>query len=64
MIRVLGKGRKERIVPFGGSAHDALERYLPVRARRRPRSGALWINRNGGRLTDRYVRKLVAKRVK
>ncbi len=64
MIRVLGKGRKERIVPFGRSAHNALLRYLPARAQRRPRSGALLVNRSGGRLTDRYVRKLVAARVR
>jgi integrase/recombinase XerC len=64
MLRVLGKGRKERIVPFGIAARDALVRYLAVRAKRRPRSEALLINRNGGRLTDRYVRKLVAARVR
>ena len=64
MIRVLGKGRKERIVPFGLSANEALVRYLPVRSRRKPRSGALLVNRNGGRLTDRYVRRLVADRVR
>jgi tyrosine recombinase XerC len=64
MVRVLGKGRKERIVPFGGSAHQALLRYLPMRARRRPRSDALLVNRRGGRLTDRYIRKLVAARVR
>jgi integrase/recombinase XerC len=64
MLRVLVKGRKERIVPFGIAARDALVRYLAVRAKRRPRSEALLINRNGGRLTDRYVRKLVAARVR
>mgnify|MGYP003580378443 CR=1 FL=1 len=64
MIRVLGKGRKERIVPFGASAHEALLRYLPVRARRRPRLQALLINKKGGRLTDRYVRRLVSARVR
>jgi integrase/recombinase XerC len=64
MIRVLGKGRKERIVPFGGAAHEAVLRYLPVRAKRRPRLQALLINKNGGRLTDRYVRRLVAARVR
>ena len=64
MIRVLGKGRKERIVPFGGSAQEALLRYLPVRNKRRPRLQALLINKNGGRLTDRYVRRLVSARVR
>ena len=32
-VRVLGKGRKERIVPFGGPAADAIESYLPERRR-------------------------------
>jgi integrase/recombinase XerC len=64
MIRVLGKGRKERIVPFGQRARAALEAYLPVRARARPREDALFVNARGGRLTDRSVRSLVAKRVR
>lgn len=64
LIRVLGKGRKERIVPFGGPAYDALITYLPVRSRRRPKSGALLVNRRGGRLTDRFIRKMVAARVR
>src|ERR1700691_5940612 len=32
MLRVLGKGRKERVVPFGAKAQAALEAYWPVRA--------------------------------
>ena len=64
MARVLGKGRKERIVPFGRQASEALEAYLPARARARPRSDALFVNARGGRLTDRSVRRLVATRVR
>ena len=64
MVRVLGKGRKERIVPFGGHARDALVAYLAIRARARPRSEALFVNARGGRLTDRSVRLLVAHRVR
>jgi integrase/recombinase XerC len=64
MIRVLGKGRKERIVPFGGRAATAIDAYLPVRSQARPRTDALFINARGGRLTDRSVRLLVAQRVK
>ncbi len=64
MVRVLGKGRKERIVPFGGQAREALRAYLPARLRARPRSDALFVNLKGGRLTDRSVRSLVSLRVR
>lgn len=64
MLRVLGKGRKERIVPFGRRAQKALQAYLPVRAAASPRSDALFVNQRGGRLTDRSVRNLVSLRVK
>ena len=63
MIRVLGKGRKERVVPFGTRAREALRRWLPARLRMRPASDALFVNAKGGRLTDRSVRKLVTRRV-
>lgn len=57
-IRVRGKGRKERQVPFGSKAAAALERYLAVRdgAAGQP---ALFLNHRGGRLTDRAVRDIV-----
>jgi integrase/recombinase XerC len=64
MLRVLGKGRKERVVPFGGAAAAALETYLPLRASCRPGSDALFVNARGGRLHGRSVRKLVASRVR
>ncbi len=63
MLRVVGKGRKERVVPFGKQARSALQAYLPARLRARPRSEALFVNPSGGRLTDRSVRALVARRV-
>ena len=40
MLRVLGKGRKERVVPFGSSAQAALEAYWPVRDEILNRPGA------------------------
>lgn len=64
MVRVLGKGRKERVVPFGGKARSALEAYLPARLRARPNSDALFVNLKGGRLTDRSVRSLLTDRVR
>jgi integrase/recombinase XerC len=64
MVRVLGKGGKERIVPFGGRARDALRSWLPVRERLFRGDEALFLNQKGGRLTDRSVRNLVARRLK
>lgn len=63
MVRVLGKGSKERIVPFGGGARRTLEAYLKTRAERSTRGEALFVNQKGGRLTDRSVRRLITKRV-
>lgn len=62
-IRVLGKGRKERIVPFGTKASAALEAYLAVRSAPAG-TEAVFLNGRGGRLTDRSVRTLVGQRVK
>lgn len=63
-IRVLGKGRKERIVPFGTRAEAALREYLATRAQATRTSDALFVNARGGRLTDRSVRSLVSARVR
>jgi integrase/recombinase XerC len=63
--RVLGKGNKQRIVPFGEPCARALQRYGELRAElRHPRSGAqeeaaLFLGRWGSRLTVRQVQKLV-----
>ena len=56
-LRVRGKGRKERQVPYGAKAEAALERYLPER--KAPQEVALFLNQRGGRLTDRGVRLIV-----
>jgi integrase/recombinase XerC len=63
-LRVLGKGSKERIVPFGKPAAEALQVYLTVRSRLKARNSALFVNARGGRLTDRWVRQIVSRRVK
>ena len=63
-VRVLGKGSKERIIPFGQPALAALSAYFPSRLNARPRSQALFVNSRGGRLTDRWVRQIVTHRVK
>ena len=63
-ILVRGKGKKERLVPFGDSAQMALRDYLPQRAQtlersRRTAEPALLINLRGGRITTRSVGRIV-----
>ena len=59
-IRVLGKGRKERIVPITGAAARAIRRYLPRRAEvAEPATRALLVGRHGRRLSRRHIQRLV-----
>ena len=73
VVRVRGKGNKERIVPIGRKALEALARYgeqipaliVPKRRRAIPRASArvsspVFLNCRGGRLTTRSVARLVA----
>jgi integrase/recombinase XerC len=57
-VRVVGKGGKERIVPFGRAAARALDLHL---ARRGDDRGALFLNRRGGRLTVRSMHTIVRR---
>lgn len=46
--RVLGKGRRERLVPFGAKTAQALDRYLRVRSQHpQAKTAALWLGENG-----------------
>ncbi len=58
-VRCIGKGNKERIVPLGRAATEALQRYLKVERPRlvehHPEAQALFLNRRGGRLTRQRV---------
>jgi integrase/recombinase XerC len=66
-VRVLGKGKKERIVPLGSKAMAALEAYYAERPTlRHPKSGAqhasaLLLSRSGGRLGVRRLQTLVRR---
>jgi len=63
-VRVLGKGRKERVIPFGAIAADRLRAYLEVR--RHGRDGettALFLSPTGKRLSTDALRKLLARRL-
>ena len=57
LVKVRGKGGKERIVPFGSKAEDALRAWLRVR-KASPDEEAMFINYRGERITARSVRRL------
>jgi integrase/recombinase XerC len=65
LVRVSGKGGKERIVPFGKIAEQALRAYLPERGAWRAAAAGdddgepLFVNQRGGRLTDRSLRRIL-----
>jgi len=78
MVRVLGKGKKERLVPFNTSTADAIRAWLKDRAaplgaqspkpkakspERRGASAPLFLNYRGGRLSTRSVDRLVRRYV-
>jgi integrase/recombinase XerC len=57
-VRVLGKGRKERIVPIGSKAMTALHGYLQLRSGIvKEGESALFLNRFGSRITPRSVQR-------
>jgi integrase/recombinase XerC len=68
IVRVRGKGRKERLVPFGRPAARAIEAYLPARARWRAKvideQDPLFVNQRGGRLSARSVRRALDQGVR
>ena len=58
VVKVLGKGKKERLVPIGDKALDALKDYLESR---KQKTKAIFLNRNGQRLTTRSINNIVDK---
>lgn len=64
-VRVTGKGDKERLVPFGGAAADALSGYLAVRPAPADNASSdiLFLNRQGRRLSRISIFKMVKKQV-
>ena len=61
IVKAMGKGKKERVVPIGDVALTAIRRYLD---KRKKQSDALFLNKNGKRITDRGVRDIVEKYLK
>ncbi len=67
LLRIRGKGKKERIVPVGQVALRAIQSYLEKKQPREKMADyrrAFYINRLGSRLTDRSVRRMILKYVR
>ncbi len=60
-LRILGKGNKERIVPFGHYAKEALLKWLDIRPRFEPKDNAVFVNKMGTRLTQRAIEQRMEK---
>ena len=60
LVKVLGKGNRERIVPLGSHAREAVSAYLTLRGDSPPGSPLL-LNARGGRLTSRSVGRIIDK---
>ena len=67
LVRVKGKGKKERLVPFGKKAEAGLRTYLRARPdilKDRLGQNALFLNYKGERLTSRSVERIVGKYIR
>jgi tyrosine recombinase XerC len=58
IVKVMGKGKKERLVPIGDTATRAIRKYLE---KRKKQNEALFLNKSGKRITTRGVRNIVRK---
>jgi integrase/recombinase XerC len=63
LLRVRGKGRRERIVPVGREALEALDRYLAAPGRSSEPGAPVFVNARGERLSGRTVQRVVKRRL-
>lgn len=56
-VRVIGKGNKERILPFGRHASHAIQQWLKVRLCFNPKDDALFVSSLGNRISHRAIQK-------
>ncbi|MCB9771164.1 MAG: tyrosine recombinase XerC [Candidatus Omnitrophica bacterium] len=62
VVKVMGKGKKERIVPIGDQALKEIRGYLATRVVKEGlKERAVFLNKNGKRLTDRSIRNIINK---
>ncbi|QGM81510.1 tyrosine recombinase XerC [Otariodibacter oris] len=60
-VRVLGKRSKERIVPIGSKAIEAINKWLAVRGEFQPKDNAVFLNQRGGRISTRSIQLIMQK---
>ncbi len=66
-VTVMGKGKKERMLPIGDKAINAINKYRSARSARNKTKReikALFLNKNNGRLSDRGIRKIMDKHIR
>ncbi|PKL51639.1 MAG: tyrosine recombinase XerC [Nitrospira bacterium HGW-Nitrospira-1] len=61
LVKVRGKGKKERILPIGSKAIDAIKTYAVEKMLLKKKDRAMFLNRRGAKLSDRGVRRIVVK---
>lgn len=65
VVKLFGKGRKERIVPVGEQALKVIRQYVKSKAGQKVKDrNAIFLNKAGGRLTDRSVRRILDKHIR
>ncbi len=64
LVKVKGKGKKERILPIGSKAVDAIKSYLVEKMLLKRRNKAVFLNKGGEKLSDRGIRRIVVKYAK
>jgi len=63
LLRIRGKGRRERIVPVGRAALESLRLYRGERSARAARDAPVFVNPRGTRLSGRTVQRVVRRRL-
>jgi len=61
LVKVKGKGRKERIVPLGSKAAEAIRGYMTEKILLKKKSKTLFLNKSGTPLSERSIRRIVVK---
>jgi len=65
VVKVTGKGNKERLVPIGDKALRIMRSYLEKRSHPLAKEAkAVFLNKSGGRITDRSIRRVVDKYIR